>query len=483
MFARVKPAVTERRAVSRLRESTPSGPMRPLRPLATPATALLTLLLLSGCAAGDRIMDRAGQAAERAVNRQVDSRTDRAVTGSIDGAFDVGENAVRCAFDDDACIRGARGDGRDVVLVDGDGNYVDRSGRRVESGDEGAVVRSGPRPGVTNSGFDFEPGARTLFQDDFEGTRTGNVPGSVRFIKGEIDVVEDDGNKVLRVRSGSMFGVPMGSRPDLFTVEFDLFTEAEAALCITTTKLDDYSRIDQMRTCGQAVAWMDMTALRLGSGTGRLGPGTAFIAPDGSSGGTSDFGDYAPLSERYVPVRATMDGTYLKVYLDETRVVNIPNVDLAPGSELVFFNQAYATTIGEETVYIDNVRVGAGGQETGYGALSTGDRVVARGILFDSGSARLSGSSDAELGQIKAALDATPGLRIRIEGHTDASGGASTNLRLSQQRADAVRAWLTGRGIAAGRLEARGFGEDNPVASNDTASGREQNRRVEIVGL
>ena len=205
--------------------------------------------------------------------------------------------------------------------------------------------------------------------------------------------------------------------------------------------------------------------------------------PDGSASGTSEYGGYAPLAERYVPVRATVDGTYLKVYLDETRVVNVPNVELAPGSELIFFVQEYAGSYEEETVFIDNLRVGAGGQETGYATLATGGRVTARGILFESGSARLSGSSDAELGQIKAALDATPGLRIRIEGHTDASGGASTNLRLSQQRADAVRAWLTGRGIAAGRLEARGFGEDNPVASNDTASGREQNRRVEIVGL
>ena len=456
--------------------------MRSLRSLATPTTALLTLLLLSGCAAGDRIMDRAGRAAERAVSRQVDNRAEAA----IDGAFNVGDNAVRCAFNDDSCIDRAARDGDDVVLVDGDGNYVDRQGRRVEPGDQAAVIPGsggGPRPGVTDSGFDFTPGARALFQDDFEGTRLGNVPGSIRFIKGEVEVVEDRGNKVLRVRSGTMFGVPMGARPELFTVEFDAFMTPDAALCITATKLGDYGRIDQMDTCGQAVAWMDATMLRIGSGTGRLGPGTAFIGPDGGRGGTGDFGSYGPLAERYVPVRATVDGTYLKVYLDETRVVNIPNVDLAPGSELVFFNQDYASSQFEETVYIDNLRIGAGGQETGYAALSTGDRITASGVRFDSGSSRLTGSSEAELGQILAALQGNPGLRIRIEGYTDSSGGADTNRRLSQQRADAVRDWLVERGIAAGRLEARGFGEDDPVASNDTAGGREQNRRVEIVGL
>ena len=453
-------------------------------PRPTPFLVVFAVLLLSGCAAGDRILDRAGRAAERAVDRQVDRRTDRAVTGAVDGAFDVGENAVRCAFDDDACIRGAQDDGRDVVLVDDDGAYVDRAGRPVERGSEAAVVRSGPRPGEgATTGFDFEPGARTLFEDDFEGTRTGNVPGSIRFIKGEIDVVEDRGNKVLRVLRESMFGVPMGERPDLFTLEFDVYMEPNAALCVTTTKIDDYSRLDGMDSCGQAVAWMDMTALQLASGTGPLPHKTGFIAPDGSPSGTSEYGAYPALSERYVPVRATLDGTYLKVYLDETRVVNVPNVDLAPGSELIFFVQEYAGSYEEETVFIDNLRVGAGGQETGYAALATGGRVTARGVLFESGSARITGSSQAELGRLFAALQDAPGLRVRIEGHTDSQGGADSNRRLSQQRADAVVAWLVGRGVERSRLEAVGVGEGQPVASNDTAAGREQNRRVEVVGL
>ena len=454
---------------------------------------LLVALALSGCSGTmDRLTETASQAADRALNRQVDARTERVVTDAVDGAFNVADNAVRCVFNDDACIRRAADRGEDVVLVDREGNYVDRSGREVGAGDEGAVIRNAggprpgaPRPGVSDSGFDFEPGARALFQDDFEGTRLGNVPGSVRFIKGEMDVVDDRGNRVLRVGPASMFGVPLGERPSLLTVEFDVYTEPNATLCITTTKLDDDARVARMNTCGQAVSWMDMTALTLSSQVGgAASPNkTGFIGPDGGRGGTGEYGDYPALAERYVPVRATLDGTYLKVYLDETRVVNIPNVDLAPGTELIFFNEDWSSSFAENTVYIDNLRVGAGGQATGYAALATGDRVVARGILFDSGSARLAGSSTAELEQLLAALESTPGLRIRIEGHTDASGGASTNQRLSQQRAEAVKGWLTGRGVAGSRLEAVGYGEDRPVADNGTAAGREQNRRVEIVGL
>lgn len=435
-----------------------------------PTAALLSLLLLSGCAAGDRVLDRAGRAAERAVGRQVDDRANRAV----DGAFDVGENAVRCAFGDDACAERARQRGEDVVFVDRDGRAVDAQGRPT----------GGPVPGAgADTGFDFAPGARTLFEDDFESTRTGNVPGSVRFVKGEVDVVDDRGDKVLRVQRGSVFAVPMGERPGLFTVEFEAYMEPNAALCITTTPIDDYPRMDRMRTCGQAVAWTDMTALQIAPGTGPLPQKTAFVAPDGSRSGTGEYGGYPALSERYVPVRATVDGTYLKVYLDDVRVVNVPNVELAPGSDLVFFVQEYSGSYGEETVYIDDLRVGAGGQETGYAALATGGRVTATGVRFESGSAQLTGSSQAELGQILAAMRADPGLRIRVEGHTDSAGGADGNQRLSQRRAQAVADWLTGRGVAASRVEAVGMGEDRPVASNDTAAGRERNRRVEIVGL
>ena len=462
-------------------------------------TRLLLLALvvaLTGCANTlDRAIDRAGNVAERAVNRNIDRRADRAINGAIDGAFQAGEDAVRCTYDDTACQTRARDRGENVVLVDRDGTPVDRNGNPVSEDDvEDAIIRapgsagppSGPRPGVSNANFDFEPGPRALFQDDFEGTRTGNVPGSIRFVRGEIDVVEDGGNKVLRVQPGSIFGVPMGEYPNLFTLEFDLYLAEEGSVCITTTDLGAYGGRSQMRTCSQAQAWMDMASLNLASHPSHLTK-TGFTAPDDSRSGTGEFGDYPALNERYVPVRATMDGTYLKVYLDETRVVNIPNVDWEANPELVFFveDNYYRTgnDPGARIAYIDNLRVGAGGQETGYGALQTGDRITARGILFESGSAQLTGSSTAELNQLLAALEGNPGLRVRIEGHTDSSGGADTNRRLSQRRADAVVAWLTGRGISSSRLQAVGMGEDQPVASNDTASGREQNRRVEIVGL
>ena len=82
-----------------------------------------------------------------------------------------------------------------------------------------------------------------------------------------------------------------------------------------------------------------------------------------------------------------------------------------------------------------------------------------------------------------ALLREDPALRLSIDGHTDASGDAAHNLRLSEARARSVVAALTGQGIDAARLEAKGHGQSRPVADNATDDGRAKNRRVELVRL
>jgi OOP family OmpA-OmpF porin len=72
-------------------------------------------------------------------------------------------------------------------------------------------------------------------------------------------------------------------------------------------------------------------------------------------------------------------------------------------------------------------------------------------------------------------------MQVRIEGHTDSRGSRAYNLRLSQSRADSVRAYLIGKGISSDRLEAKGYGPDQPIDNNKTAAGRERNRRVEFM--
>jgi outer membrane protein OmpA-like peptidoglycan-associated protein len=106
--------------------------------------------------------------------------------------------------------------------------------------------------------------------------------------------------------------------------------------------------------------------------------------------------------------------------------------------------------------------------------------VTLEGVYFASGSAELKDSSRAVLDEVVQALKNFPAARVEIGAHTDAQGAKSLNQALSEQRAESVKAYLVEQGIAADRLEAKGYGESTPVADNATAEGRAKNRRVEL---
>ncbi len=102
-------------------------------------------------------------------------------------------------------------------------------------------------------------------------------------------------------------------------------------------------------------------------------------------------------------------------------------------------------------------------------------------VFFDTGKSSVRADSTELLDEVAAAMAAHPEVEhVVIEGHTDTSGSAARNRRLSQERADAVRSYLVLKGVAPERLQAKGYGGAKPVGDNKTAEGREQNRRVEF---
>jgi outer membrane protein OmpA-like peptidoglycan-associated protein len=88
--------------------------------------------------------------------------------------------------------------------------------------------------------------------------------------------------------------------------------------------------------------------------------------------------------------------------------------------------------------------------------------------------------SEGVLQEIVKLLQQNPDLKLRVEGHTDNQGNAAANQALSEKRAQAVVTWLSGHGVAAARLAAKGFGQTKPAADNSTEDGRAKNRRVEL---
>jgi outer membrane protein OmpA-like peptidoglycan-associated protein len=102
-------------------------------------------------------------------------------------------------------------------------------------------------------------------------------------------------------------------------------------------------------------------------------------------------------------------------------------------------------------------------------------------VLFDTGKSTLRPLAREKLAKVAGIVSGHPGLRLDVEGHTDSVGGDDYNQQLSEQRAAAVRDYLMQQGMPANSLTAKGFGKTQPVASNETAEGRQQNRRVELV--
>lgn len=160
---------------------------------------------------------------------------------------------------------------------------------------------------------------------------------------------------------------------------------------------------------------------------------------------------------------------------------------------------AAAVAVQAPYLFRSELTVGEGGTEPISGEAPDSDQLEASGsddadvqaaeaalrevfssgaVEFELATADLTASSRGVLDRAAEVLERYSSVRAEVQGHTDSEDSSEHNRRLSQQRADAVLAYLTGKGIAAERLTARGYGEDQPIASNDTAEGRARNRRV-----
>lgn len=114
-------------------------------------------------------------------------------------------------------------------------------------------------------------------------------------------------------------------------------------------------------------------------------------------------------------------------------------------------------------------------------AVAAPGKLVLEGVNFDHDQATLKADATTILDQAAESLKQWGDIKVEVAGHTDNRGSDAYNMALSQRRADAVRSYLIGKGVAADRLTARGYGEANPVADNVSDAGRHKNRRVELV--
>ncbi len=411
------------------------------------------------------------RAAENAAKRETARQVDRAVTG-----------AIRCAVGEVECIQRAKNEGKEVVMVDDDGGLIlDEEGRPVmdprdlppryrydrdAEGGAAAGWEGAPRaPGAdVDPSSDFEAGSRTIFFEDYSADRLGDFPRNLELVKGNWEVVEWRGRRLLRTTGPryAAFVVRLPETlPERFTIEAEVFfphTNQSAAISMEKKVVN--------------AGYRDRQFLQIAAthGTGVKGHGDRVV---------ESMGKDPTIHRRLVPIRIMVDGDHVKVYVGDHRVANAPNARLPRTGLLQFSNTYFADQ--ENPMYFGPIRVAAGGRDL-YDALETEGRVAVHGILFDTDRVTVKPGSAEVLGDISAVLKQHPDLRLLIEGHTDDSGDFDHNMELSRGRAQAVLAWLVEEGgIAAERLRTVGLGPTQPEASNESEGGRRQNRRVELV--
>ncbi len=306
--------------------------------------------------------------------------------------------------------------------------------------------------------YDFVPGDHIVFEDDFRADTDGEFPAHWSLLSGQGVVNKVDGEPALALTEGNYAKVSPRVKgdsylTDQFTVEFDYYSKAGGY--------------------GSMILF-----LISGDDTGQLTIGHD-VSADGFEHDLSATypGDSDAFSNKWHHAAVVFRKGQLKIYEDQYRVLVVPDTGALKPQSLAIGGIADT----DNPLLLRNVRVATGGGMNMIDRLTKDGRIVTHGILFDSNKATLKPESMGTISQIVKMMQETPGLRLEVDGHTDADGDAAKNQALSDARAAAVKAVIVAQGVDQGRLSTKGFGASKPVGPNDTPEGKANNRRVEFV--
>ena len=340
-------------------------------------------------------------------------------------------------------------------------------------------------------GSSFVPGKNVLFFEDFATARLG--PGSSNWHMYEYDPSEDferpgvrtipsaSGNWLKMPRKGFVFPNSFKNLPEQFTLEFDLYAdpqkmnEMEGGFRTNFVALDDRKEY--------SMYWASEPSVELD------------VHPHGSTkvvyiAAQAEYNANLPgkkllfehtFNSGWNPgavnrVSIYRNGNQVTLYLNGKEMFNLPN----GLSKKAQYNLIFSANMWGDGMFVSNIRI-AGNVPNATQDIKTAGKFVTNSIYFDVNSSRIKAESWATLNNAAQAIKATSG-NILIVGHTDSDGADDANLKLSQSRAASVKNALVKEfGIDASRLITDGKGETQPVTSNNTASGKAQNRRVEFI--
>ena len=346
-------------------------------------------------------------------------------------------------------------------------------------GDPGA---QGGTPGDKSiqvySKFDYVPGDKLLFFDDFALDFIGDFPSKWNTNgSGEVVTIGDSSDKWFEIQPGhSTFYIPdVPSFPEEFTVEFDLYaygidkqTQSSTLLNIIFSQSTNFKKGYNYYYPSLPLCQYHPVGIHVRNHKEKGGG-------DINNNITADIRENI-LNQPHISI--AVNKRRFRLWVDEKKVVDIPR--FVP--EGVVTNQLMFEVLnlkqGKERLFIRNLKVAEGGVDLRRKLISEGE-VSTNGILFDSGSANIQPQSMGIIRQISQVLQQESMMNLMIEGHTDSDGDDSMNMDLSKRRAEAVRNALVDiYNVAPSRLQTAGKGETEPVGDNGTNDGKAQNRRV-----
>jgi len=322
------------------------------------------------------------------------------------------------------------------------------------------------------SKFDFIPGEKLIFFDDFSDVNIGDFP--LRWntnASGEVVTADGFAGKWFRLKDDYSYYTPecFTELPENYTVEFDalivdgcdfdleIFERAEQDISTDYYPGNGGINIHFLYYEFGWKNWDNNVENSIKSGDNKL-------KKEMEENTSKHFSIW-------------IQKTRLRVYLNEEKVLDVPRAIYNNFK----FNQF--RFCGYSPIMISNVRIAVGLPDT-RSRLITEGKLVTRGILFNSGSDKIKPESYGTLKDISTILTENSTIRVKIVGHTDSDGDETTNLDLSKRRALAVKNSLVKDfGIDASRLESDGKGENEPTDKNDTPQGKANNRRVEFIKL
>jgi len=326
------------------------------------------------------------------------------------------------------------------------------------------------------SKFDFIPGEKVIFYDDFTSESLGDFP-ALWLTNGSGEIVTSDkfdGKWFQLSKTGYYIPEAKENLTDNYTIEFDLVILGEQSS-------ETYINIDMFLLSD------DITNP---SGGGQPGVAGLRIHPDY---GTIFWNNWSEAREwqgeegQVDFMFKTSTIYHMAFWIQKQRVRLYANnqkiLDLPRGLQANYiYNQFRIENSSEETTsLISNFRIAAGLPDM-RSKLMTEGKLISYGIYFDVNSDKLKPESTATLKEIAQVLKDNPTVKISIVGHTDSDGDDASNLDLSKRRAGSVKAELTNAyGIEASRMEIDGKGESQSLVPNDNALNKAKNRRVEFI--